>query len=847
MVSPAFAAPSASALRGGGASLAKAPAGPAAQDASPQIVHGAWAPLGASAALLAVGSAASRRTKKSAAGAPRAPRVLRKLQGGVETVRIVNPGYESGLLHQALDGCRTSTVVDGVMKFAFMVPKQYAGSKEEFELGKGTTENVYVLYDKGGSPDSGPLTLIDVPEARFMSVFMEKMAGYLTRLQSIVLTHVGGEEVEVLLKLCEEVEKASGTKLKVYTSEKGKSILTNAIGDEANGLDVELIDDDSFISCRSEGRLDAVCTSTGKYPDLMNVFDEATGTLFSGKFFAAHDNYELPSEDFDPSWADTSKDWHHYFDCNFFTEAAQEGVRRIFQITADNADDGVGLSNPDVERLAPFHGPVVRSQSWKLMAKYEAWLERKMQNVTDGKAVILYASAYSNTFKMAEAVASGLEKQGVSVDLLNVEFTDAKELKAAVKNCDGFAVGSPTLGGQMPIQMKEALGIVLKSGQGGQKQGGMRASGSGAKPCGAFGSFGWSGEAPEECSQRLKDGGFDVAFDALKCKFTPTPEMIEQCEAAGAALAQRISKAKDAQKKAMLAAEQGAGASKLQAKSKEELEAGASMMKAFGQIINSSCVLTFASGEDGAEGIRVPVSWVSQASFTPPGLMIAIEKKSLDAWITTTPEEQLDALFLKYDADGSGELDREEVDPMLTEMFGAEVGSAQEEMLKAKKDEAWKILDDDGSGAIDRAEFISAATKGPFAEMLQRERKMASLESVLGDSEAALQFALCMLPEGMTESDAMSASQHKKKKSKNGCTVLDGCTSFVECKVKSIMSAGASSIIYAEIEQGDLVEDGLRTELVRANHVAIDHEAQDSAASKQEAAAEETTGEPVPA
>jgi flavorubredoxin/flavin reductase (DIM6/NTAB) family NADH-FMN oxidoreductase RutF len=739
------------------------------------------------------------------------------------------------MLKQELGECQQSQLVEGVTKLAFIVPSKATGSKEEFMLGKGTTENVYILHEKDGGVDAGPLTLIDVPAARFMDAFMEQMSPYLSRVEGVVLTHVSEDDYEVLIKLAEEVERTGSAKPKVYLSEAAKSILLNYMGAAAEKIDIEVIDDDSFVPCRGNGRLDAVCTSTGKYPDLMNVFDENTSILFSGKFFAAH---TTSHDSENPSWKDAAEDWHHYFDCNFFTESAQEGVRRIFQITADNADDGIGLKNPDVERLAPYHGPVVRSQSWKLMAKYEAWLERKMAVVNEGNVVVLYATAYSNTFKMAEAIAAGLESSGINVELMNVEFTDAADIRKAVEQCDGFAVGSPTLGGQMPIQVKEALGIILKSAQGGSQQAGgdsMKAGSIGSKPCGAFGSFGWSGEAPEEANQRLKDAGFNISFDPIRCKFTPTPEMLAQCNAAGARLAQSITKAKDEQMKALQAAEAQAGASRLEAKSEEEMASEARMLNAFGRIINSSCMLTFQPAEEGKEGVRVPVSWVSQASFTPPGLMIAVEKKGLDAWLSTSVEEQLDQLFLKYDADGSGELDYEELDPMLTEMFGAEIGSAQEDLLKQKKEEAIKIIDADGGGSVDKEEFIAAATEGPFADMLARERRMASLESLLGEGDGGLQFTLNMLPEGMNESEAMEAGQDKKfqKKAKNGCTVISGSTSFVECEVKSLVSAGTSSIIYATVKQGEVMDENNRTGLLKADHAAIDYDAQNSASAAE--------------
>merc|ERR1719188_365414 len=134
----------------------------------------------------------------------------------------------------------------------------------------------------------------------------------------------------------------------------------------------------------------------------MNVFDERTRMLFSGKFFCAHRVCEDESQWADPEWSEWAEDWHHYFDCTFFTLVGQEAVRRIFQIAADNSTDGIGLDSAEVESLAPRHGPVIRQEAWKLMAKYEAWLQRKLSAANDCSALVLYASAYGNTFTMAQ-------------------------------------------------------------------------------------------------------------------------------------------------------------------------------------------------------------------------------------------------------------------------------------------------------------------------------------------------------------------------------------------------------------------------------------------------------------
>merc|ERR1719499_1147739 len=100
---------------------------------------------------------------------------------------------------------------------------------------------------------------------------------------------------------------------------------------------------------------------------------------------------------------------------------------------------------------------------------------------------------------------------------------------------------------------------------------------------------------------------------------------------------------------------------------KKQVDAsGNSVIQAFGQIVNASCILTMIPEEGKAE-LRLPVSWVSQASFTPLGIMLAVEKERLDSFMQLPLEEQLTILFKKYDADNSGELDKEEADALFDE------------------------------------------------------------------------------------------------------------------------------------------------------------------------------------
>jgi flavin reductase (DIM6/NTAB) family NADH-FMN oxidoreductase RutF len=132
------------------------------------------------------------------------------------------------------------------------------------------------------------------------------------------------------------------------------------------------------------------------------------------------------------------------------------------------------------------------------------------------------------------------------------------------------------------------------------------------KPCGVFGSFGWSGEAVDMMEKRLKDGGFKFAFDPLRCKFKPTAETLQLCEESGTDLAQAVRKLERRRQV-------------LERKSVGKADSAVSdTAAAVGRIVGSLCAVTTKS-EDTQSAMLA--SWVSQASFNPPALTVAVAKE----------------------------------------------------------------------------------------------------------------------------------------------------------------------------------------------------------------------------
>ena len=118
-----------------------------------------------------------------------------------------------------------------------------------------------------------------------------------------------------------------------------------------------------------------------------------------------------------------------------------------------------------------------------------------------------------------------------------------------------------------------------------------------------FGSFGWSGEAIDLLESKLRNGGYQLAFDPIRVKFKPTEVILKTCEEAGTDFAQTIRKAK---------------------KVRTRREPASNVEQAVGRLVGSLCVLTTKQGDLSSAMLA---SWVSQATFTPPGLTVAVAKE----------------------------------------------------------------------------------------------------------------------------------------------------------------------------------------------------------------------------
>ncbi len=142
------------------------------------------------------------------------------------------------------------------------------------------------------------------------------------------------------------------------------------------------------------------------------------------------------------------------------------------------------------------------------------------------KIVVVYLSTSGNTKAMADAIVEGAKSR--NVDAVAVNFHEAKieDLKAA----DAIAVGSSTFYYKMLPPMEKFVDNLDKANAKGK---------TGA----AFGSYGWSGEAPGLIAEKMREIGMKVIDPVLRVQYAPLEKDLEECKRLGKDLANKVKKA----------------------------------------------------------------------------------------------------------------------------------------------------------------------------------------------------------------------------------------------------------------------------------------------------------------
>jgi len=347
----------------------------------------------------------------------------------------------------------------------------------------GTTYNSYFI-------DAERKTIIETAKAKYSDAYIRKIQTLcnLSEIEYIVLNHTEPDHSGSLRHLLELAPQAtvvgSGNAIRYLADIVGKPF-KSLVAKEGDTLDL------------GNKTLKFISAPNLHWPDSMYTWLEEDRLLFTCDSFGAHFCNPLMFDDLVGEYHESFK---YYFDVILkpFSKFMLKAIEKIRPL--------------DISMICPGHGPILRSK-WKeivdITEKYSLEYMEESTGRIKPRVLITYVSAYGYTRQMASHISRGIEEsEEVDTEILDIEVISLGDLDSKLVLSDGLLVGSPTINQNTLLPVYKLFSVINP----------LRDRG---KHAAAFGSFGWSGEAPKIISDVLRNLKLRVAEDPVSVKFSP--------------------------------------------------------------------------------------------------------------------------------------------------------------------------------------------------------------------------------------------------------------------------------------------------------------------------------------
>ena len=438
----------------------------------------------------------------------------------------------------------------------------------EFGLRNGTTYNSFLVRGERTA-------LIDSSHLKFESTWLPLLQEQIDpkAIDHLIVSHTEPDHsglIGHLIDLNPEIEiVASKVAIQFLENQVHRPFKSRAV---KSGEELDLgTNPDSGV----QHRFEFLSAPNLHWPDTIFSFDHGTGILYTCDAFGLH----YCSDDvFDLDPGAIAPDFRFYYDCLMGPNA-----RSVLQ--ALKRMDGL----PEIHTIAVGHGPLLRHHLSHWISDYRDWSSVRSQG--ESYAAVCYLSQYGFCDRLSQAIAHGIGKAEAQVQLVDLRATDAQELTALIG--DAQAVVVPTWPAEADSDLQASIGTLLAALHPKQL-------------VGVYDAFGGNDEPIDAVASQLRSQGQKEAFAPLRIRQLPDGQDYQRCEEAGTDLGQLLTR-----DKAIAAMKSLDG----------------DLDKALGRLSGGLYVVTASQGENGSRRRSAMVaSWVSQASFSPPGLTIAVAK-----------------------------------------------------------------------------------------------------------------------------------------------------------------------------------------------------------------------------
>jgi anaerobic nitric oxide reductase flavorubredoxin len=183
------------------------------------------------------------------------------------------------------------------------------------------------------------------------------------------------------------------------------------------------------------------------------------------------------------------------------------------------------LKDVPIDIIAPSHGLIWRGNPGHIIQLYKKWAEYAKQKSEPG-VTILYGSMYGNTEKVMNAVAQGISKAGVPVNIFDAARQHVSFILPSLWTQQGVIVGAPTYEAALFPPVANVLHMAARKH-------------IKNKTAAFFGSHGWSGGALKETKEIVGPLGWELE-DSLEWIGIPSRDELKKAEKFGTKFSEKV-------------------------------------------------------------------------------------------------------------------------------------------------------------------------------------------------------------------------------------------------------------------------------------------------------------------
>ena len=426
----------------------------------------------------------------------------------------------------------------------------------EFELRNGTTYNSFLIRGE-------KTALVDTSHEKFRDLYLDTLNQLIdpAEIDYLIISHTEPDHSGLVREVL-----ALAPHITVVGSKVAIQFLEDLVH---HPFKRQLVKNGDRIDLGNGHELEFVSAPNLHWPDTILTYDHHTQSLFTCDVFGMH---YCDDGAYDEDLTLLDSDYQLYYDCLMGPNARSvlAALKRMNDL-------------PDISLVATGHGPLLRHHVGELIGRYRDWSQAQAKAETT--VALFYAADYGYGNELAQALATGILKTGVAVELIDLKSADLQEVREMVDLAAGVIIGMPP----QASDTQAALSTILAA---------MRPK----QAIGLFESGGGDDESVYPIRNRFQEAGIKEAFAPILIKETPHEATYQLCDEAGTDLGQWLTR--DVAVKQMKALD-------------NDLD------KALGRLSGGLYILTARKGEASSAMLA---SWVAQASVAPLGITIAVAK-----------------------------------------------------------------------------------------------------------------------------------------------------------------------------------------------------------------------------